>query len=147
MFHKELEKYKNCGSFRFKANESFKLNCNAPNDKAGVYLIFKVTDKKENLIYIGASGQKMKDGTLKIRKDGLKGRLIYGYHPNRFGEAKRIQRQKAFPQQMLKEDIKELRFYWWVTYDEFNQDFPIDIETILREKYKDEFNRLPKWHK
>jgi len=146
MFEAELKKYKDFGSFTLKPSESLSKNCNAPSDKGGVYLIYKVVDGQEVLIYIGASGQKTSDGTLKIRKGGLKDRLINGYHPNRLGLDKRIKRQKAFPLQMQKEGISELRFYWWVTYDTDFPDFPTDVETMLREKYCLKFHRLPDWH-
>src|SRR5687768_12509401 len=96
----ELEKYKNAGWFNFKDSDSLKEKCNAPVDKGGIYLIYKIIDAKEILIYIGSSGQRNKDGTLKIRKGGLKDRLVNGYHPHRFGKTERIKRHKAFPMQM-----------------------------------------------
>ncbi|MGB4775219.1 MAG: hypothetical protein WBP45_08605, partial [Daejeonella sp.] len=115
-------------------------------DKSGVYLIYKIVNGEESLIYIGSSGQRNKDGSLKTRKGGIKDRLVNGYHPNRFGEEKRIKREKAFPKQMEIEKIMELKFYWWVTYDNENFDFPTDVETKLRELYILKFKRLPAWH-
>ncbi len=147
MFDNELRKYKTCNSFNFKSSESFKEKCNAPADKSGVYLIFKILSGQEILIYIGSSGRKTKDGELKTRKGGMKDRLVNGYHPNRFDQIKRIKRHKAFPMQMQVEKISELKFYWWVTYDNDNFDFPTDVETILREKYLSYFAKLPDWHK
>jgi len=41
----------------------------------------------------------------------MKDRLVNGYHPNRFGEEKRIKRRKDFPMQMEKEGIKEIKTY------------------------------------
>ena len=119
--------------------------CNAPTDKNGVYLIFKVTSSGQELIYIGSSGQ-MKDGVLKVRKVGLGGmkdRLVNGYHP-KFGKVKR---KKAFPEQMRKGNISELMVYWWVTWDEQHMDIPSQIERRLKEKYLIEYNKLPEWHK
>ena len=149
MFDTELKKYKNKGSFSLRPYQSETLNnkCNAPNDKGGVYLIYKVVGKQEILIYIGSSGQRDKDGNLKVRQGGMKDRLINGYHPNRFGETRRIKRQRAFPLQMVKEGILELKFYWWVTYDNEISVFPTDVETTLREKYRKNFNKLPDWHR
>lgn len=148
MFNENLEKYKINGSFSFKPSEIFSDKCNAPDNKSGVYLIYKIIDNEEILIYIGASGQRKKDGTLKIRIGAMKDRLINGYHPNRFGETKRIKRHKAFLQQMLTEGIQEIKVYWWVTYHNAILDFPIDIEKILIKKYqKNNFNKRPAWHK
>jgi hypothetical protein len=146
MFDIELDKYKIHGSFSFKVPELLSAKCNAPNDKNGVYLIYKVRNGKESLIYIGSSGQKSKDGTIKTRKSGLGGmrdRIVNGYHP-KFGK---IRRQKAFPIQMLNEDIEELKIYWWVTYDRDNSDFPTNVEAILRDKYSNHYNKHPDWHK
>ena len=97
MFDTELKKYRNNGTFSLKPSETLSKKCNAPADKGGVYLIYKVADEQELLIYIGSSGQKNRDGTLKVRQGGMKDRLVNGYHPNRFGQDKRIKRQKAFP--------------------------------------------------
>jgi len=148
MFDTELKKYKDNGTFSLTPSKAEILGkkCNAPDDKSGVYLIYKVVGIQEVLIYIGSSGQKNPDGTLKVRQGGMKDRLVNGYHPNRFGEAKRIKRQKAFPKQMEKERISELKIYWWVTYDNDFSDFPTDVETVLREKYRSKFHKLPDWH-
>jgi hypothetical protein len=141
-----LKKYKNNGVFIFNYSQSFKKQCNAPNDQSGVYLIFKIFNDKEVLIYIGSSGQKRKDGTIKIRKGGIKDRLINGYHPNRFGEPVRFPRHKVFPKQMRNEEIIELKIYWWITYNDENLDFPTDIEKKIREQYLMKNNKLPAWH-
>lgn len=146
MFDNELKKYKCNGTFNYKSSESLSAKCNAPKDKSGIYLIYKIVNEQEILIYIGSSGQRRKDGTLKVRIDGMKGRLVNGYHPNRFGQSKRIARRKAFPLQMLKENISEIKVYWWVTYDNNNADFPTDVEASLTGKYFDKFGELPDWH-
>jgi len=137
MFDKNLKKYKTSGTFNFQSLESFSEKCNAPTDRSGVYLIYKILNGQEILIYIGSSGQRNAGGTLKTRKGGMKDRLVNGYHPNQFGKLKRVKRKKAFPEQMQIEKITELKFYWWVTYDNDNSDFPTDVERILREKYFD----------
>lgn len=146
MFDNELNKYKSSGVFTFKPAERLIDKCDAPNDSGGVYLIYKIVGGQEVLIYIGSSGQRNADGTLKIRKGGMKDRLINGYHPNLFGKTKRTKRKKAFPEQMQIEKITELKFYWWVTYDNDNSDFPTDVERALRDKYFDSFKKLPDWH-
>lgn len=146
MFDAELEKYTTRGSFNFKPSEIFRNKCDAPRDKGGIYLIFKIVDDQEILIYIGSSGQRKEDGTLKVRRGGMHDRLINGYHPNRFGEPKRIKRHNAFPKQMIKEGIPEIKVYWWVTYDDTVTDFPTNVESRLREKYLTSFHKLPDWH-
>lgn len=147
MFYNELKKYKIKGTFNFKSSESLREKCDAPTDQSGVYLIYKIVNGQEILIYIGSSGQRDENGILKTRKGGMKARLVSGYHPNKFGQIKRIKRHKAFPQQMQTEKITELKFYWWVTYDNDNSDFPTDVETILKGKYSHKYKKLPDWHK
>lgn len=144
-FEKELNKYRKSGRFSFKRNETLEERCNAPTNQSGIYLIYKVVNSDEILLYIGSSGQG-KNGQLKTRKSGLGGmkdRIVNGYHP-KFGK---IRRKVIFPQQMVLENINELIFYWWVTYDDEYQDYPTDVEYQLCEKYRHVNKKLPDWHK
>ncbi|WP_167618038.1 hypothetical protein [Maribellus sediminis] len=144
---KELfKKYAGKGRFDFSPDESLKDKCNAPTDKSGVYLIYKLADGEEKLIYIGSSGQKNKDGSLKTRKSGLGGmkdRLVNGYHP-KFGKVKR---KIAWPNNMKKQGISKIVVYWWVTFDNQHSDFPTDMEKKLTNDYFLKFGCLPEWHK
>lgn len=145
LFNNILSRYKVKGHFSFKPSDSLQEKCNAPTDQNGIYLIFKITDSKEDLLYIGSSGQ-MRSGVLTVRASGLGGmkdRIVNGYHP-KFGKVKR---KKAFPEHMRKDNISELIFYWWVTWDEQHKDIPSQIERRLRDKYLMEYNKLPEWHK
>ncbi|HMH34358.1 MAG TPA: hypothetical protein VK543_15075 [Puia sp.] len=146
MFNKYLDRYRNRGMFSFNLSNSFRYVCNAPADKSGVYLIYKIINQEKILAYIGSSGRKGKDGKLKIRRGGMKDRLINGYHPNKFGQPQRIKRHKAFPHQMKIENIEEIRTYWWVTFDGDNSDFPAVIESLLRNQYLSEHKKMPDWH-
>lgn len=146
MKFEELKKYKRNGNFIFNVNDNFKDKCNAPTDCSGVYTIYRIVKNKEELIYIGSSGQRIKRDKIKHRKGGIYDRLVNGYHPNRFGEHKRIKRSKAFPKQMLNESLLVIKIYWWVTYDHSYSDFPIDVETQLTTQYRNAFSKLPDWH-
>lgn len=146
MLLKELHKYLNYGYFIFDFSKPYKQVCNAPNDKSGVYLIYKVNSKNETLLYIGSSGRRDKDGRLQTRIGGLHARLTKGYHPNRFNNIKRIQRHIALPNQMQIEKIEKIKIYWFVTYDENFNDFLTDIENKLILIYRNTNNRLPDWH-
>lgn len=142
-----LDNYESNGFFTFEPHEDMKSKCNAPRDKGGVYLIYKIEETNETLIYIGSSGQRDRDGNLKIRNGGLYDRLINGYHPNRFGESKRIKRKSAFPKHMRNVGISKIKIYWWVTHDEIYIDFPTDVEKRLTNLYFENQQRLPEWHK
>ena len=141
-----LKKYKTHGFYDFTLQDSYRECCNAPVDQSGIYLIYKMVYDCEILIYIGSSGQREKKNTLKTRKGGMKDRLTNGYHPNKFGETKRIKRSIAFPKCMQNANIDKIRIYWWVTYDNENFDFPTDVETILRNDYLLRNRCLPEWH-
>ena len=137
-----LKKYKIKGTFNFSASEELQNKCNAPSDKNGVYMVYKGKKKKKNLLYIGSSGQRSKDGTIKTRQSGLGGmkdRIVNGYHP-KFGKVKR---KYAWPEQMRIENIAFIEVHWWVTWDYKNKDFPMDVEGLLREEYLSEYVRLP----
>lgn len=139
----ELSKYKNKDHFIFEANQKLSEVCNAPTNKSGVYLIYKLAKGKVELVYIGSSGQKQKDGTLKTRKaglGGLKDRLVNG---KQFGDRRTI----TFPLIMEHQKIEALDIYWYVTYDENVKDFPSDIENLLISKFYSIFERLPEWNK
>lgn len=143
----ELAIYRTTDHFTFRASESLKEKCNAPKDKAGVYLIYRLQEGEETLLYIGASGYRKKDGSFKVRGGGMYDRLINGYHPNRFGSEKRMKRHIALPLQMLADGIEQIKVYWWVTYDAETTDFPTDVEHRLMSIYKtDNDNKKPPWH-
>lgn len=142
----QLIKYQLKGNFNFKVSHSLEERCNAPTDKSGVYLVFETKYAKEKLLYIGSSGQKSKEGGVKTRKSGLGGmrdRIVNGYHP-KFGKTKR---KYSWPQNMKTEGISEISIFWWVTWDGKHNDFPTNVETMLKEEYVEEYGCLPPWHK
>ncbi|MBL4755929.1 MAG: hypothetical protein JKY52_20345 [Flavobacteriales bacterium] len=140
----QLNKYEENDHFFFQPTDNLAEVCNAPTDKAGVYVIHELARGKVRLIYIGMSGQKNKDGSIKIRKagyGGMKDRIVNGHQ---FGK---ILRKKSWPIQMLKEDIEALDVYWYVTFSEEHHDFPRDVERELLELHMDIYGQLPKWNK
>ncbi|WP_116787977.1 hypothetical protein [Flavobacterium psychrotrophum] len=138
MIERHLEHYHIKGDFSFKATEDLMLKCNAPTNYSGIYLIYYL----DTLIYVRSSGQK-KDGILKTRKSGvggMKDRIVNGYHP-KFGKVKR---KKIFPLKMQEFEFEELKFKWFVTYDNVRFfDFPTDVESKVLANIK----TRPIWHK
>ena len=140
----ELTKYKDKDHFFFKPEDSLGNVCNAPNSKSGVYIVYELKNDKVDLIYIGSSGKKLSDGSIKTRKaglGGLKDRLVNGHH---FGK---IPRKKSWVHQMYKERIEALDVYWYVTYNDKIQDCPVCIERIIQRRYIDIYGTLPRWNK
>jgi hypothetical protein len=70
-----LKKYEYAGHFFFSASDDMEEVCNAPADKAGVYLVYMLRKGKIELVYIGSSGTVKEDGKLHMREGGLKERI------------------------------------------------------------------------
>jgi hypothetical protein len=131
------------GSFKFRLQDNLKTVCNAPRNKAGVYLFYDVT-KGKTLTYIGCSGHIINDGTISIRKTGsggIWGRIVNGHQ---FGRLKRFQ---SLPLQMKKDQVDSLEIHWFVTHNDQFVHSPIYVESSLLQKYFDQHKKLPAWNK
>ncbi len=138
----ELAKYNHNDHFFFKPTDNLGQVCNAPTDKSGVYVVYALKGGRIELIYIGHSGEVLKDGTLFIRKAGLGGikdRLVNG---KQFGEARR----NSWKTQMIRERIEALDVYWFVTHNDKYVDCPRVLETKLLQNHLDIYGRLPRWN-
>ena len=136
----ELSRYKQNGNFFFKSDDRLSAVCNAPNNSSGIYIIYALENGIDNLIYIGISGRRGSDGAIIHRKDGLRGRFVTG-------KTDGILRKIYWPKKMQEENIEALHIYWFVTYGEFNHDFPRDLEIELLNKYLLLHGKLPRWNK
>jgi hypothetical protein len=136
----ELEKYTLKGHFAFNGLVTLRTVCNAPPDKSGVYLVYAYRNGVIRLIYIGCSGKIKKNGSIFIRKGGLKGRLINGHQ---FGK---VPRKKSWPLQMARENIESLDVFWYVTHTEQYKDCPRELENKLLKEFYYTFNNLPSWN-
>ena len=139
-----LRKYKDTGHFLFNVNDNLEKVCNAPNDKAGVYLVYALKDNDKHLIYVGSSGHIDNAGKLSIRKTGgggIKGRIVNGHQ---FGK---IKRHKSWPTQMQRDSIDCLEIHWFVTHNNDFKESPSYIEYSLLREHFIANNVLPKWNK
>lgn len=127
-----LDKYTHNGSFVFCETDDLADKCNAPKNKSGVYIVF---NQDNALVYIGRSGEKLSDGTIKHRIDGIYGRLVKG---KQFGES----RKKSWPQKMKKEGFSSLRVFWYNT----ENDNPEAVESILLHEFNTKFGAIPIWN-
>jgi hypothetical protein len=140
----ELSKYEDNDHFLFKEEDELSKVCNAPTDKGGVYIVYALERGEVRLVYIGMSGQKNSDGTIKLRVSGLGGmkdRIVNGLQ---FGK---VARKKSWSKQMVKEGIDALDVYWYVTYSDKHQDFPRDVERKLINIHRETHGVLPRWNK
>ncbi|MEG9327040.1 hypothetical protein V6B16_03760 [Salinimicrobium catena] len=131
------------GSFVFRKQDNLRTVCCAPNQKAGVYLFYDVTNGEKNLIYIGCSGHINNDGKLNIRKSGLrgiKGRIVNGHQF-------KLKRYESLPLQMEKDNIEVLEIHWFATHTTDFIHSPSFVESCLLQDYYEENGKLPKWNK
>ena len=138
----ELNKYDHNDHFFFKPNDNLGQACNAPTDKAGVYIIYALKGGRIELVYIGRSGEVKSDGSLFIRKaglGGLKDRLVNG---KQFGAARR----NTWKTKMLAEKFEGLDIYWYATHNDKFVDCPRVLEHKLLQAHLDIDGILPKWN-
>ena len=136
----ELIKYKQADHFFLKPTDKLTDVCNAPNDKAGVYIVYALKRGQVEMRYIGRSGVVKDNGTLFIRQGGIKDRLVNG---KRDGELRR----NFWLREMLRENIAALDIYWYVTHNNSYIDCPKKLEDILLAKFKDIYGQLPLWNR
>lgn len=127
-----LERYPHHGKFEFDKFDNLAEKCNAPKNKSGVYIVF---NEKNTLIYIGRSGHKQSDGTIKHRQDGIYGRLVDG---KQFGKARR----NSWPIKMKDCGYQRFLVFWYDT----GNDNPKAVESILLHEVIKEFGCLPPWN-
>lgn len=130
----DLEKYTESGNFLFRSTDNLNQVCNAPSDKAGIYIIYAITDTTEQLVYLGRSGKVKSNGQLSIRKGGLKDRLVNG-------KRDKEPRKKFWLREMSDNKIDALKIYWFVTHNSKFVDCPEIVEKKLLKRYYPLWNR------
>jgi len=127
--------FANNGSFAFTKNSNLANVCNAP-ELPGVYLIYAVKDKLEQIVYIGKAGSMETDGIFKDQK--LRGRIN--------NKQKGMKRQKFFSYKLYEEQLDKLIIKWCITYNEKSNKLPGFVEGQLLQLYFEETGKLPRWN-
>jgi len=140
----QLDKYKKKGHFFFQPTDSLEEVCNAPDDREGVYLIYELKDGHVTLVYIGTSGEKIKDYAIREGLLGLQTSIISGTESEW-----KDRRSQRWPIKMLAENIHALDIYWWVTYNgnNYSGDHPEDVKRSIMRIYKKIYGEVPGWNK
>lgn len=136
---KFLDQFTEKGQFVFSQADSLSQVCNAPKHSSGIYLISAEEILLKNLIYIGISGREGKNGEIIHRKDGIGGRITKG---KQFGQA----RTNSWPLKMKEQGIEKLHVQWYITYGEYDQKIPREIERKLL-AILSVHRELPKWNR
>jgi len=133
----ELGKYKNKGHFFFEKDKNLKELSKDVPDLPGVYYILRLSRGKIDLVYIGKSGTILQNGSFK--EQGLNGRLN--------NKQEGIKREDFFNEKCIKENIDALDIYWFVSFDNKNQDIPGFVEGTILQRYFEIHGQLPRWNK
>lgn len=105
-----------------------------PNE-FGIYVISSLTPLKSEIVYVGKAGTIMVDGQWK--RQGLSQRLT--------NKQSKENRNKFFRNYILEENLKGLRFEWFVTFrSESPKVLPFLPEAQLIQAFFNEHHRLPK---
>jgi hypothetical protein len=136
----ELDKYTDNGHFFFEAKNELATVCNAPLDKSGVFVIYKLHNGKIELVYIGYANNIDLDLNVKINS-GLKNEIVNGIHFDK------NPRSIGLTYQLLKDKIDALDIYWYVTNNSNVADDPKVVQTQMLKRHIDVFGKLPKWNK
>ncbi len=138
--YKELKKFKNNNQFRFTADDSLEIVCNAPENANGIFLVYIVDGEEKELIMVGSTGTVQNDGTLKSKNGGLFDKIVNGHQFAKTG------RKYSWPAQMKIEKIETLEVYWYETFNAKTKAIPTFIEGLILQQFLDENSRLPKWN-
>ncbi len=138
--YKELKKFKKNNQFRFTADDSLEIVCNAPENANGIFLVYKVDGDEKELIMVGSTGTVQNDGTLKSKNGGLFDKIVNGHQFAKTG------RKYSWPAQMKIEKIDTLEIYWYETFNAKTKAIPTFIEGLILQHFLDENNKLPKWN-
>lgn len=131
----ELNKYKKNGHFFFRATDSVKEVCNAPDSGHGVCIIHELKLGRVELVYIGGSGSPKK-----LEYNGIKDFILNG-------KTFSTPQSKSWAVKMLAENIDALDVYWWITDDKEHNDDAFEIELDVLDLCIDIYDDLPRWNR
>jgi hypothetical protein len=131
----ELNKYKKNGHFFFRATDSVKEVCNAPDSGHGVCIIYELQLGRIEMVYIGGSGSPNK-----LEYKSLKDFILNG-------KSFSTPRSKSWAVKILAENIDALDVYWWITDDEKHNDDAFEVELDILDLCIDLYDDLPRWNR
>ena len=138
--YKELKKVKISGHFVFSADDQLENVCNAPENAAGIFMVYDVKGEEKTLIMVGSTGTIQNDGLLKVKSGGLYDKIVNGHQFAKTG------RKYSWPTQMQKEEISQIEVFWYETFNAKNKVIPTYLEGQMLQNFLDENGTLPKWN-
>lgn len=136
----ELECYLRNDHFFLTPKQDLSMECNAPKNSNGIYLVFELKRGKIELVYIGSSGIVLNSGAIKNRRGGLYDRIVNGVQ---FGKSRNI----SWPEKLINENIDGLDVYWYETYNSKQKDIPKFVEYLMLQNHLSLNGVLPRWNK
>lgn len=135
----QLEEYTSKDHFFFTKDDDLEKVCNAPKNGMGIYLVYMLKNGKIELVYIGASGKALQNGTAKIRAGGMFDRLVNG---KQFDKA----RKTSWKEKLKAEGVDALDVYWYETFNKEFGDIPATVKAITLQQHFEMFGKLPLWN-
>lgn len=106
---------------------------NSVPNEPGVHLIYVGAQDHQNIVYIGYSGTRKRDG---MSAQKLQRRLTVGKQDD-------MPFPKWLEQLMTQYSVQTLHIQWIVTWDENNRHVPISVKAKLLQAFLEEFGHLP----
>ncbi|MFH1159473.1 MAG: hypothetical protein V1733_00800 [bacterium] len=133
----ELKPYKHNGHFFFQPGNKLSEVSKGVPELPGVYLIYRLSGGRVELVYIRASGTMQQNG--RFLNQLLKGRIN--------NKQDGIGRQEFFEKKLKDEHIDGLDIYWYVTFDKQIRHLPAFVEANLMQRFFEIHGGLPEWNK
>lgn len=137
-----LKKYDTNGVIEFDVNDCLTKKCrNAgiPKHCSGIYIVHALSDGREEIVYIGSSGN-ITNGQ-KAKQAGRLGKRIIGKQRD-LVSGKLLRRNILWPQLMEQQSIEHLKVSWYST----DTDNSLIVEYCLLLEFVIRHKRLPDWN-
>jgi hypothetical protein len=138
--YKEVNKFKNTGSFQFSSSDELEEVCNATNDASGVFLVYSLEAEDKVLIMVGSTGTVQNDGSLKTKNGGLYDKIVNGH------QFAKTARKYSWKTQLKLEKIEAVEVFWYETYNDKTKVIPTFVEAQILQLFLKENGKLPRWN-
>ncbi|MEG1402364.1 hypothetical protein [Bacteroides sp.] len=137
-----LKKYDTNGVIEFDVSDSLNKKCRdsrIPKHCSGIYIVNALSDGREEIVYIGSSGNIT--GGQKEKQAGRLGKRIIGKQRDLIS-GKLVRRNILWPQLMEQQFIDHLKVSWYST----DADNSLIVEYCLLLEFVIRHKRLPIWN-
>jgi hypothetical protein len=130
----ETKKYKKTGHFFLRSEGKLESACNAPKNSNGIFIVYRLSHGRIDLVFIGSSVKIQKNGSLK-KTDSLYNSIV---NDAQFGI--------TWINKIKNDGIDGLDIYWYETFNQTIRDIPSFVQSLLLQKHFEIYGRLPDWN-